>query len=65
MCDFPLPTSYDQVVQFGTQAGFLYLISAEACHNYFQATTESYEAMLARKNAASNPFDVEIPADYE
>ena len=50
---------------FGSQAGYMYLISAESCNESYLASVESYDSMLARKTAAENPATVLIPTDYD
>ena len=52
------------VSYFGGESGFVYLISAEQCNDYLQSITESYDEMLERQEAADNPYDVDIPVDY-
>ena len=64
-CDYPLPTTSESITYFGDSAGYIYLISASDCNDFYLANTDSYADLLAEKESADNPFDVEIPLDYE
>ena len=41
-CSYPLPTTSDNIVYFGDYAGYIYLISANDCNDYYLANTDSY-----------------------
>lgn len=53
------------MVYFGDYAGYIYLISASDCNDYFLLNTDSYQDLKDKQEEAENPFDVDIPSDYE